>query len=117
MLSVLIMPSPAHITPLPVNALLNILAANVPNNIPTNPTFCSFDWFLIVSLIPFTDNPDSSSDLTIFMMLFISSFESINVVKPDPNISFWIAATVADVAAVNPNGIKMLLANGLSKST
>ena len=26
----------------------------------------------------------------------------------------WIAASVADTAAVNPNGIKMLLANGLS---
>ena len=26
----------------------------------------------------------------------------------------WIAASVADVAAVNPNGIKTLLANGLS---
>ena len=33
---------------------------------------------------------------------------------PDPNIFLWIAASVADAAAVNHNGIKTLLANGLS---
>ena len=48
------------------------------------------------------------------MILFISLFEIINVVLPDPNIFSWIAASVADAAAVNPNGIKTLLANGLS---
>ena len=45
------------------------------------------------------------------MILFISSFKIINVVVPDPNIFLWIAASVA---AVNPNGIKRLLANGLN---
>ena len=48
------------------------------------------------------------------MILFISLFEIINVVFPDPNIFLWIAAPVADAGAVNPNGIKTLLANGLS---
>ena len=48
------------------------------------------------------------------MISFISSFEFINVVIPDPNIFLWIATSVADDAAVNPNGIKTLLANGLS---
>ena len=33
---------------------------------------------------------------------------------PDPNIFLWIAVSVGDPAAVNPNGIKMLLANGLT---
>ena len=33
---------------------------------------------------------------------------------PDPSIFLWKAASVADTAAVNPNGIKTLLANGLS---
>ena len=33
---------------------------------------------------------------------------------PDPNIFLWIAASVADAGSVNPNGIKTLLANGLS---
>ena len=33
---------------------------------------------------------------------------------PDPNIFVWTATSVADAAAVNPYGIKTLLANGLS---
>ena len=61
--------------------------------------------------MPFINKPDSSSDLTIF--IFIPSFK-INVVVPDPNIFIWIAASVFDAAALNPNVIKMLLANGLS---
>ena len=48
------------------------------------------------------------------MISFISSLEIINVVIPDSNIFLWIPASVADAAAVNPNGIKTLLANGLS---
>ena len=40
--------------------------------------------------------------------------EDINVVIPDPKIFFWIAVFVADAAAVNSNGKKMILANGLS---
>ena len=48
------------------------------------------------------------------MISFISLLEIINVVLPDPNIFLRIAASVADAAAVNPNGIKMLLANGVS---
>ena len=47
-------------------------------------------------------------------MSFISSFEIINVFIPDPNIFLWIATSVADAAAVIPNGIGTLLANGLS---
>ena len=38
----------------------------------------------------------------------------IKVVNPDPNIPLWIAASVPDAAAVNPNSIEALLANGLS---
>ena len=51
------------------------------------------------------------------MISSISSFESINVVIPDPKTFFWIAASVAVAAAVNPNGIKTLLANDLSTSS
>ena len=40
--------------------------------------------------------------------------EIVKVVNQDPIIFLWIAASVADAAAVNPNGIKTLLANGLS---
>ena len=84
------------------------------NNIPRNPTFCSFALFLIVLLTYFINKPDSPSDLIVFVILFISSLEIVNVVLPDPNIFLWIAASVSDATAVNPNGIKVLLASGLS---
>ena len=48
------------------------------------------------------------------MKPFISSFEIITAFIPDPKIFFWIAASVANAAAVNSNGFKTLLANGLS---
>ena len=49
---------------------------------------------------------------TIFILSFISSWKIINVALPNLNFFLWIAALVG--AAANPNGIKMLLANGLS---
>ena len=79
------MTTPALITTLPVNALTNKLPANVPNSIARNALFYSFVLFLIVSLIPFTSYADSSSDLTIFIISFISSFELIHsFVQPNP---------------------------------
>ena len=48
------------------------------------------------------------------MISFISLLEIFNVVVQDPNIFQWEAASVADAAAVNPNGIKTILAHGLS---
>ena len=48
------------------------------------------------------------------MIFFICSLEIIKVVKSDPNIFSWTAASVADAAAVTPNGVKTLLVNGLS---
>ena len=39
------------------------------------------------------------------MISFISSLEMINVILPDLNILLWIAASVADAAAVNPDVI------------
>ena len=48
------------------------------------------------------------------MISNISSFEIISVVMADPTIFLRIVACVSDPAAVNPNGIKTLLANGLS---
>ena len=48
-------------------------------------------------------------------MSFISSVDIISVVVllPDPNNFLCIPVSAADAAAVNPNGIKTLLANGL----
>ena len=48
------------------------------------------------------------------MISSISSFEIINVVNQDSNTFLWQAASAVNAAAVNPNGIKTLLANGLS---
>ena len=46
-------------------------------------------------------------------MSFISSFDIISVVVPDPKMLLCIPASTADAAAVNPKGIKILLANDL----
>ena len=61
-------------------------------------------------LTPLINNPESLRDLTIFIISFLSSLEITCIVKPDSNIFLWIAASVADAAAVNPKGIKTLLA-------
>ena len=47
------------------------------------------------------------------MISFNSSFENINVVFPYPKIFYWIAASVADAAAINPKDTRTLLASGL----
>ena len=69
-----------------------------------------FASFLIVLLTPFINEPESSRVLTIFIVSFISSLDIINVVKPDPSIFLWVSASAAEGAAVNPIGIKTLLA-------
>ena len=83
----------------------------MPNNMLRNPPFCSFTSFAIVSLTTGINKPNSSRDITIYIISSISSFE-INVVIPDTKVFFWIAASFADAAVVYPNGIKTLLANG-----
>ena len=80
------MPSPALIVPLPVNRFPYKLTSKVPNNSLGNPHFCSLASFLIVSLTPFNNKPDSSNDLNIFIILFISLFKIINAVTSHPNI-------------------------------
>ena len=57
--------------------------------------------------------PESSRDLTIFIISSISSFDVISVAVPGPEIFLCIPASTADAAAVNHDGIKTLLANGL----
>ena len=57
----------------------------MPNNILRNPILRYFTSFLIVSLTSFINELDFLSDLAIFMISFISLFEIINVLLPDPN--------------------------------
>ena len=104
----LIILSPALITHFSGNAFHNILAANVTNIIGRNPPFYSFASFLILWLIRYINNPDSSSNWTIFIISSISSFEVINAILPDPYIFFWIATSTAEIPADNPNGIRRL---------
>ena len=47
------------------------------------------------------------------MISFISSFEIINIVMPNPNIFLGKVASAVVAAAVNSNGIKALLANSM----
>ena len=101
----------------PPNIFCNILAANLANNPWRNPLFCSFVSFFIVSffiisLTRFISKPDSSRDLTIFLVAYIYLVEIIRAVVPDPKILFWIAASVTGAANVKPNRTKALLANG-----
>ena len=69
--------------------------------------------FLFASLTPFISQPDASRNLTIFISS-ISLFEIITAVVPDPKFIFLIAASVAEAAAIKPNGIKTLYANGVT---
>ena len=46
-------------------------------------------------------------------MSFFSSFHIISVVLPDRKIFLCLPASAADAGAVNPKGIKTLLADGL----
>ena len=74
--------------PLPVNRFPKKLATNVPNRILRNHLFCILASSLIVSLTLFINKPDSSRDLIIFIKSFISSFEIISVVIPDPKFIY-----------------------------
>ena len=48
------------------------------------------------------------------MVSFISSFEIISEVVPDPKLSSWMASFVAEATVINPKGTKVLVANGVS---
>ena len=111
----LFVPSFIWITSLPANALPNILAAIMPNNIPINLRFCYFAFFLTVLLTLFNNKLESLRDLTIFMISFKSSSKNIDVVALDPQIFLWVAASVEDAVAVDSKGTKTLLASDWSK--
>ena len=51
----------------------------------------------------------------ISMISSISSFKNISAVLPNPKVKFGIAASFCNAAAVNSNGTKTLLGNGVSK--
>ena len=63
----------------------------------------------IVLVTPFIDKPQSSKDLTIFIISSISLIDFIYNVILEP-----IPVSTADATVVNPSGIKTLLTNGVS---
>ena len=71
-----------------------------------------FYFILNFSVTPFNNKP-SSRDFIILIISWTSSFDIISVVFPDPSIFLCIPASAADASAVDPKGIKTLLANGL----
>ena len=89
-----------------VSRFPNKLAPTVPNNISRNPILCYFASCLIVSLTPFINKSDYSSELIVSIISFISLFEIISVVIPDPKMFFWTAASVDEAPAFNANGVK-----------
>ena len=106
------LPSQALIIPFPpVNKLPNKLAPNVPSNILKNPPLCSLVSFLIVLLTPYNKIPEFPKALIIFIISFMSSCSIINL-TPEPCIFFYILPSIADIAAVKPNGPNTFLANG-----
>ena len=72
----------------------NIPAANIYNDIESNSVFCSFASFLFVSLIHFINNPGSASDLIIFIIFFISSFEIINAAVCEAMFKGWLDPSI-----------------------
>ena len=73
-----------------------------------NLPFSYYASFLNVSATTVISKEDSSGDQTIYMISYISSFEIIRAVIPNPRILLCIPADAADAAAdaaVNPNGI------------
>ena len=73
---------------LPANVFPNKLATNVHSNIHRSWSSCFFASFLVVSLTHVISKPDSSKDLTVYMILAIFSSEIINTAMPDPKTFF-----------------------------
>ena len=107
------LPVPVLTIPFPVNKFPKKLAPRVPYNILKNPPFCFFVSFIIALVTPFSKIFESSSAWTTLIISFISSFDSIKVVVPDLNIFLCVPTSAADADAVNPKGIKKLLAKDL----
>ena len=100
-------PYPALTIHFPVNLFPKELAPKVTNTIIKNGRSCTFVSFLIALVISLNKALESSIARSIFIISFISSFESIKVAVPERCIFFWIPASIAEAAAVIANGTEM----------
>ena len=66
-----------------------------------------FASFWIVSLTPYNNKHESLRDLTVFITSSNSLFDIIIVVFSEPKMILCIPGSAADVAAFNPNEIKI----------
>ena len=82
-------PEPAVTIAFPVNKFSNKLAPKVANKILKNPPFCYFLSILIVLVITFIKILELSRAWIIFIISFISLFEIIKVVFPEPCFFFF----------------------------
>ena len=87
-----IAPTPTLITHYPATILLNKRISNVPSSILRNRQFCFLTSFWIVSVTSFNNKPESSRDLTVLRMSFISSFDIISAILPDRKIFFMYSS-------------------------
>ena len=107
-------PEPVLTIPFLANKFPDKLARKVTNNIRKNPPFSSFDSFLIALVTPFNKTLESSRYWTIFIMSFVSPFEIIKAVVPEPCILFWIPTSTAEAAALIPNAAKTCFAKRIA---
>lgn len=101
---------------LPANKFIYKLSSNVPISMLKNPSFCYLASFLVVSRKTSTNKPDSSIDLTSFMTSSIFEMKLSMLPSSNLRICLRIPAPAADSAAVDPNGTKIFLVNGLITS-
>ena len=106
---------PTTSSPLPflnrVDRFPNKLAPNVLNKMLKNPSFYFFVSFITFLLKLFSRFFKRFNCFRNVIHLSIWNF--FNAVIPDPKIVFWIVASCADTAVVNPKSIRTLLVRGL----
>ena len=90
--------------------LLTYLAPKIPNNIPKNPPFCSFVSFSIALVMPFNKILESSRACSL-KHLFLH-LKLLKLLFQNHLLSFEFLQSIAEVAAVIPNGAKIFFVYG-----
>ena len=65
-------------------------------------------------MTPFSKILESTKGWTIFITSFIFSFEFIKAVVSEPCFFYWITESIAETAAVIPNGAQIFFAKGIA---
>ena len=81
---------------------------------PQNQPFCYFASFSFVLKTQFVNKPDSSKDLTIFLIASISLFEITSCCSQSNEFMLFFFASATGAATVNSNGIIKILAHSIN---